>query len=263
MLARSAVFDIYGDHLLAGSGWAPVAALVQLTGDVDVAPAATRTAISRMAREGWLAADTRHGVRGYHLTERARGRLTSAAGRIYTDAPAWDGHWHLVVVEHSTDRSQRARLQASMGYLGYARLAADTWVAPRRSDDLSQTLDLGYREFSARMDGDPQSFASSLWDLPQLGESLRAYDRWLTTLLQGFPADPTDQQCYVTRARALHEWRKFLFTDPGLPPQVLPSSWPGTDAAAHFRRVASRLRPGAAAYVQGCIEIALRRSASS
>lgn len=261
MLARSAVFDIYGDHLLSSTKWAPVAALVQLTGVIDIAPAATRTAISRMAREGWLTAQTRDGARGYAMTPRAAQRLATAGQRIYADhTPEWDGRWHIVVVEHSGDRSARARVRASMEYLGYARLAVDTWIAPRASDDLAGTLGPGYREFHSELSGDPRQFASSMWDLEQIADAHRQYDRWLTELVQGFPDDASDEERYLTRTLAVHEWRKFLFRDPGLPPEVLPDAWPGTVASERFRDVAARLRPGASAYVESCIRTALGRA---
>lgn len=263
MLARSAVFDIYGDHLLGTTGWAPVAALVQLTGVVDVAPAATRTAISRMAREGWLRAQTRSGARGYALTPRASHRLASAASRIYAaQAPSWDGEWHLVVVEHSSDRSVRARVRGSMEYLGYARLAQDTWVAPRPSDDLAETLGGGYRQFTSRLDGDPAEFAAAMWDLDRLADAHLGYEQWLTELVRDFPDDAGDLESYATRALALHEWRKFLFSDPGLPAEVLPTDWPGARASKQFREVAARLRPGASAYVDTCIRTALGKNVS-
>jgi phenylacetic acid degradation operon negative regulatory protein len=50
--ARSALFDLYGDHLRARGDWAPVAALVRLLAPLDVTAPAVRTAISRMVRQG-------------------------------------------------------------------------------------------------------------------------------------------------------------------------------------------------------------------
>lgn len=264
MRARSAIFDIYGDHLLNTTGWSPVAALVQLTGVLDVAPAATRTAISRMVAEGWLTGESRAGVRGYGLTPRATQRLRSAGQRIYADAvPVWNRRWHLVVTDHSPERSVRNRLSASMSYLGYARLAADTWVAPRASDDLAETLSsiigLGHRAFEARMEGDCREFAASLWEIRTLADAYRSYDAWLQDVVDGFPADADDALCYATRALVVHEWRKFLFTDPGLPLEALPDDWPGATAAARFRGVATRLRPRATAYVETCMNSASDR----
>jgi phenylacetic acid degradation operon negative regulatory protein len=51
----------------------------------------------------------------------------------------------------------------------------------------------------------------------------------------------------------VHEWRKFLFSDPGLPPQLLPPRWPGTQAAELFDSAAARLLPAAAAFVDCCL----------
>ena len=55
MRARSALFDVYGDHLRARGDQAPVAALVRLLAPVGIAAPAVRTAISRMVVQDWLA----------------------------------------------------------------------------------------------------------------------------------------------------------------------------------------------------------------
>ena len=51
----------------------------------------------------------------------------------------------------------------------------------------------------------------------------------------------------------MHEWRKFLFADPGLPAELLPEDWPGHTAAERFAREASRLKPGADRFVARCL----------
>jgi phenylacetic acid degradation operon negative regulatory protein len=50
--ARSALFDLYGDHLLHRGGHAPVAALIRLLDPLGVRAPAVRTAISRMVAQG-------------------------------------------------------------------------------------------------------------------------------------------------------------------------------------------------------------------
>jgi phenylacetic acid degradation operon negative regulatory protein len=52
----------------------------------------------------------------------------------------------------------------------------------------------------------------------------------------------------------VHEWRKFLFTDPGLPAALLPVQWPGRQAAALFEAESARLLPAAAAFVDSCLK---------
>ena len=78
MNARSALFDLYGDHLRARGGQAPVAALVRLLAPLGVAAPAVRTAVSRMVRQGWLEPVRLAGRPGYALTPRAVRRLDEA-----------------------------------------------------------------------------------------------------------------------------------------------------------------------------------------
>jgi len=52
----------------------------------------------------------------------------------------------------------------------------------------------------------------------------------------------------------LHEWRKFLFSDPGLPKELLPPDWPGQMAADYFDTESARLLPAASAYVDHCLQ---------
>ncbi len=51
----------------------------------------------------------------------------------------------------------------------------------------------------------------------------------------------------------MHEWRKFLFTDPGLPAELLPADWPGEAAARFFAEEAGRLLPAASRFVDRCL----------
>ena len=81
MQARSALFDLYGDHLRSRGGRAPVAALVRLLAPLGIAPPAVRTAVSRMVRQGWLAPVGTTSGRGYALTDRASRRLWEDAER--------------------------------------------------------------------------------------------------------------------------------------------------------------------------------------
>ena len=108
MNARSALFDLYGDHLRARGGRAPVAALVRLLAPLGVAAPAVRTAVSRMVRQGWLEPVRLPEGPGYALSPRAVRRLDDSAARIYrTQDASWDGIWHLMVTDLPGERSRR------------------------------------------------------------------------------------------------------------------------------------------------------------
>src|SRR6185503_4875347 len=141
MHARSALFDLYGDHLRRRGGAAPVAALVPLLAPLGIAAPAVRTAVSRMVRQGWLEPVRLAGGPGYALTARAGRRLDDAAARIYrTGEQSWDGHWHLLHTSRVRHRGTRERLRDSLSFLGYASLDETTWIAPRPSAEAAALL---------------------------------------------------------------------------------------------------------------------------
>jgi phenylacetic acid degradation operon negative regulatory protein len=255
--ARSALFDVYGDHLRARGGAAPIAALVRMMAALDIAAPAVRTAVSRMVRQEWLVPLRLEQGPGYRLTPRAERRLTQAATRIYrSDLAAWDKRWHLLVLEHIPQRASRERVRNGLSYLGYALLRDDTWISPRPSDEvdtLCETEGVRVLRFHAEHDGNDEALAAQAWDLNGLH---RSYQRWLrdASAMVGDPeVNLADREAFVLRSRLVHEWRKFLFRDPGLPRDLLPNSWAGDDAAAFFDTQAARLLPGASRYVDSCL----------
>ena len=263
MHARSALFDLYGDHLLHRRGSAPVAALIRLLEPLGVRAPAVRTAISRMVGQGWLApvelavgADDAT-VPGYALTDRARLRLDQAGGRIYrTQSGEWDGQWHVRVLAPITERSRRERVRTQLRFLGTAPISDSTWVSPHPSVEVDQLLldeGLGAVCLTTSDIGPVQSLLAA-FDVDRLA---RDYQAWLDDAARmvaaGGPA--TDEQtAFVVRSELVHSWRKFLFSDPGLPDELLPPDWPGRRAAAFFDEHAARLLPATNRFVDRCLD---------
>jgi phenylacetic acid degradation operon negative regulatory protein len=321
--ARSALFDLYGDHLRSRGAQAPVAALVRLLASIGIAAPAVRTAISRMVGQGWLEPVRVSAGAGYALTPRAIRRLDEAAERIYSRGNHdWDGGWHLVVVERVRERTRRERVQASLRYLGYAQLDETTWLSPRPSPELQALREaerIRLEPFAATYDGDPSGLLARAWDLDSLA---KAYEGWLAEARQLIaPVSPavghlsgaessagplsgaessagplsgaessagplsgaessagrlsgtessvarlpgttsSDEVIFAARSKLVHEWRKFLFRDPGLPAELLPSEWPGLAAAEFFNVESARLLPAASRFVDCCLRVSEGRSA--
>jgi phenylacetic acid degradation operon negative regulatory protein len=260
--ARSALFDLFGDHLRHRGDQAPVAALVRILAPLGVTAPAVRTAISRMVRQGWLTPVEIQGGRGYALTDRARHRLDDAAARIYrTRESGWKGAWDLLVLEALPHRSARERVRSALSFLGYAPLTDSTWISPYASPEVESLLaaeGAGLTRFEA-YDGEPAALARQAWDLDSLGA---AYASWHAEALSVVTAPDrvtgdapldADERAFVVRSHLVHEWRKFLFTDPGLPVELLPEEWPGHEAARFFAEEAGRLLPAASRFVDRCL----------
>lgn len=259
MQARSALFDLYGDHLRHRGGTAPVAAIVRMLAPLDIAAPAVRTAISRMVRQGWLVPLTTPTGRGYGLTDRAVRRLDEAAARIYRreHGDDWDGRWSVALVPRPADRTTRDRVGRALEYLGYRRLHADSWISPRPAAELHSVVaaeGLSAHEFHGVHVGDDTDLVERLYEPHRLAAS---YEAWLgeaRRIVEQAGGAPSEQTAFAARSRLVHEWRKFLFRDPGLPRVLLPDDWPGERAAAYFDAESSRLLPGAAAYVDSCLD---------
>ena len=262
MDARSALLDLYGDHLRTWPGLrrgaAPVASLVRLLAPLGVSDPAVRTAVSRMRASGWLDAVRLPAGPGYALTARAVRRLDEAAARIYRTSAAlheWDGRWHVVVVPSPPGRSARDRLHRQLAYLGYGPLGGCSWVAPRPAPELDAVLaEAGVQasRFTATSDDDPAGLVARAWDVPALG---RRYARFLEDArgALGDVGGLGDEQAFAVRLRLVHDWRQFLKVDPALPRVLLPADWPGTTAAAWFDAQSARLLPAAQRFVAGCL----------
>lgn len=263
MHARSALFDLYGDHLRARGDRAPVAAVVRLMASLDIAAPAVRTAISRMVRQGWLQPERLSTGRGYALTTRARHRLDDAASRIYrTREAVWDGSWDLLVLDPLTQRSARERVRTGLSFLGYAPLSDSTWISPFASPEVDQLLAVeraGWVRLRAH-DDRPTERARRAWDLETLARAYVAWrgfaDRLLddpASKLGGIAGAGEDERAFAVRSVLVHEWRKFLFTDPGLPAELLPHDWVGHEASRFFAQEAAGLLPAASRFVDACL----------
>ncbi len=253
MHARSALFDVYGDHLRSRGSQAPVAGLVRLLEPVGIQGPAVRTAISRMVSEGWLEPVGLPAGRGYRATSRTIRWLDDVAARVYRgDEQPWDGHWHLVLVDQPGERPERQRLRADLEFVGYAELTPHTWISPYSRTGLAEVLDrAGASARRVRADlVEPTPIEA--WDLPDLAASYRSFLAEADALLAEAGTD--DEAAFAARFRLVHEWRKFLFTDPGLPRDLLPQDWPGLAAAELFTSEARRLKPAADRFVARCLD---------
>jgi phenylacetic acid degradation operon negative regulatory protein len=260
MQARSALFDLFGDHLRSRGGRAPVAALVRLLDPLEIAAPAVRTAISRMARQGWLLPVRVDGGPGYQLSVRAVHRLEEAASRIYrTGRPSWDGRFDLVVMSLPERRTDRTRIAGTLSLLGYGRIDPSTWVSVRACDEVDTLLKeaaIPFERFTATHAAGTSGAAALVrraWDLDALATAYHSFVARQEPALAGVTRHSSDQVAYAARFRLVHEWRSFLFRDPHLPPALLPAPWPGTAAADFFDRHEGRLRPAADRFVESCL----------
>jgi phenylacetic acid degradation operon negative regulatory protein len=245
---NSFIFTLYGDmvHRSAGDGSLWIGALIALMASFGVSAPAVRQAVSRMSRQGWLAA-RREGNRAfYSVTERGRRRIEELSPRIYGPVIEWDGRWRLLSYAiGEAHRKRRERLRQELAALGWAQLSPSTWISP--SDTLvaaqqaaraTQTLD-SVNLFTSEYGGplSDRALLERCWNVPEIAAAYRAFiARYEPRLRRERESDDlSDESALVERLWLVHDYRKFAYLDPGLPSELLPAHWPGTAAAALFR----------------------------
>jgi phenylacetic acid degradation operon negative regulatory protein len=265
MRARSLLFTVYGDSIRPHGGEIGMGSLIRLMAPLGFTPRAVRAAMARIARQGWLRT-RRVGRRAYYsLTPEGAWRVEEGVRRVYRLEPEpWDGRWRLLTYAIPEGRrSIRDRLRRELTWLGLGPLSRSTWLTPRAlAAPLAELVrahgvDGHVAIFEAALVGPAhdRELVRRCWDLDAIAARYTAFmattrRRAASLRLRLRRRAISDATCFSEKIRLVHEYRKFLFVDPGLPDALLPSGWPGRDAARLFRDVYRLLDGPAARFFQ-------------
>lgn len=258
---RSLIVTIYGLYARGAGGWISVASLIRLMAELGVDEPAVRSSISRLKRRDMLEPQRLDGSAGYALSGPARDILGEGDHRIFRrPAARIEDGWLLAVFSvPESERQKRHMLRSRLAGLGFGTAAAGVWVAPAHLyEDTRRTLErLGLTDYVDlfRSDylafGDLRSSVSSWWDLDSLrdlyDEFLQAHGPVLSRWRRRRRDD--DAQAFADYVRALTQWRKLPYLDPGLPEELLPRNWHGRQAADLFFDLQDQLAGPSARHV--------------
>jgi phenylacetic acid degradation operon negative regulatory protein len=258
---RRLIVTVYGLYSRESGGWLSVASLVSLLAELGVDEPAVRSSISRIKRRGMLRARREGGAAGYELSAEALEILREGDERIFRRERATLGDgWVLAVFSvPESERHRRHVLRTQLTALGFGTAAPGVWVAPAHlraaTTSMLRRYDLeGYAEvFHAEhlAFGDLSDKIARWWDLDELRtlyeEFLDAHRAKLARWRRRRAVDERD--AFVDYVRALTDWRRLPYCDPGLPAELLPHDWAGIRAADLFFDLKSRLEAPAHAYV--------------
>ena len=233
---------LIGVYLRPLGGWISAADLVALAGDLGIPTAQARTGIARLKQKGLLLAERSEAI-GYRLNPAAIGMLERGDRRIFEMREMMDADtWCLVSFSiPESARSVRHQLRRRLLWIGAGTVSPALWICPGHLQDevLEIVDDLDARAwvtlFQASAPVPPGSLveaAAQWWDLAALRAEHLAFQESLTTL----PAEP-----FAARVQLIDRWRVLPYTDPGLPPSMLPADWPGRRSFDEFARLSAAL----------------------
>jgi phenylacetic acid degradation operon negative regulatory protein len=264
---RHLIVTVYGLYSRPGGGWMSIASLIELLADLGVDEPAVRSSISRLKRRGILHARRHDGAAGYELSDEAQAILREGDERIFQRRRATlsDG-WILAVFSvPESERHKRHVLRSQLTRLGFGTAAPGVWIAPAHlhgaTADMLRRLDLDSYADLFRGDhlafGDLTAKVRRWWDLDQLerlyGEFLDGHAPVLRRHRRRAGA-PRAQDAFGDYVRALTDWRRLPYLDPGLPEELLPARWIGIRAADLFFTLQAQLEEPARTHVTSVID---------
>ncbi len=265
---RALIVSLFGLYAREHGGWLGVAAIVRLMACLDVDESPVRSSISRLKRRDVIRPHRVDGVSGYRVADSVRQILDLGDRRIFEPAPAaLDDGWVLAVFSvPEAERDRRHRLRSRLAWLGFGSVGAGVWIAPGRLEDETREV-LGNEGLTGYVElfradylgfGDPRAKVSTWWDLADLDARYAQFQRAHAGLLSWWRARPRrrefDEAAFADYVRTLTAWRRLPYLDPGLPRELLPDPWAGTDAAGTFGAIRARLAAPAHRFAQAVID---------
>ncbi len=248
---QSMVFTLFGDYVRHRGGDAWVGTIIRVGAVFGLSEQAIRSALSRMARRGWLSVRRFRNRSYYCLTDRSIKILAEGDRRIFEyPREDWDGTWWVLTYSiPERTRELRDRLRKELTWLGYGLLGSATWISPRNHADILERVvdELGVRGMVELFRGPHLGFSTTdelvdrCWDLRSINqkyaEFIQVYKPKLEELQGRIARRETipDEEAFRERFLIVHVYRKFPFIDPQLPDALLPEGWLGREAMAIFR----------------------------
>jgi phenylacetic acid degradation operon negative regulatory protein len=234
----SIIVTLYGDAVAPRGGSLWLGTLLEVFAALGIGGNAVRTAMSRLAADGWLERNRVGRNSFYRLAAKGRTMFAEAATRIYgRHGPAWDGCFQVAVL---ADPGREVA--------GYVPLAPGIFVSARPAEAPKDAILL--RAIADADNG--RRLAAQAWPLARTEAGyrrfLQAFGPLAAVLANG--EELTGLDALVARVLMIHEYRRVVLRDPLLPAALLPEEWPGHDARRLCSALYQRLLPNSEAWLE-------------
>jgi phenylacetic acid degradation operon negative regulatory protein len=227
----SIVITVFGDAIVPRGGSVWLGTLLEFFKRLDIDSGVVRTAMSRLAADGWLERSKVGRNSFYRLVKKGRQTFDVATAHIYDPPPSdWTGRFELLLIPASEDRDAA---REALKNAGFGSPLPGVWVAPSGvpvPDEASSAIRL---EVSAEDDSGRRLLSQS-WPLDRTAD---AYVKFMKTFEPlrawiGRGAALSDADAFTARILLIHHYRRVVLRDPLLPTALLPADWPGRAARA-------------------------------
>ena len=225
----SIIVTLFGDAIAPRGGSVWLGTLLLFFRALDIDGGVVRTAISRLAADGWFEREKVGRNSFYRLAQKGRQTFDTATRHIYDPPPSdWTGRFELLLIGNGGDRDVA---REALSHAGFGSPLPGVWVAPSGVAIPEEAAGAIRLEVSAEGDSG-RRLVSESWPLQRTAD---AYLKFMKTFepLRGWIGrreKPTDADAFVARILLLHHYRRVVLRDPLLPTALLPADWPGRAA---------------------------------
>jgi phenylacetic acid degradation operon negative regulatory protein len=234
----SLVITIFGDAVVPRGGRVALQALQDIMGRLRIEAGALRTAMSRLAADHWVMRERDGRNSFYRLAEEGRHAFDLATRRIYAAGPPdWDGTWTVVVAPQASSNGLSGRMEEA----GFLRVESSVYLRPGNISATAEEF-AGMLVIHGSSVEHPEAMRM-LWPSEEIAVAyaafIEAHRPLLDSLKRGGASRPLDAM--AARTLLLHDWRRIVLRDPGLPLALLPKDWAGEEARSLARDIYGRL----------------------
>jgi phenylacetic acid degradation operon negative regulatory protein len=199
---------------------------------LDIDSGVVRTAMSRLAADGWLERNKVGRNSFYRLAEKGHQTFDAATRHIYDPPPSdWTGRFELLLIGSSEDRDLS---REALKNAGFGSPLPGVWIAPS-GVPIPEAAGRAIRLEVSAEDDSGRRLLSESWPLERIAD---AYLKFMKTFepLRGWigrRGPIADAEAFTARILLIHHYRRVVLRDPLLPAALLPRDWPGR-AARHL-----------------------------
>jgi phenylacetic acid degradation operon negative regulatory protein len=225
----SIVITLFGDAIVPRGGAVWLGTLLEFFETLQIDGGVVRTAMSRLAGDGWLERDKIGRNSFYRLAEKGRLTFDAAVTHVYDPKAAdWTGRFELLLITDSADRdASREALKEA----GFGSPLPGVWVAPSGVPVPAQARVAIRLEVSAEDDSGRRLLRES-WPLQRTAAAYLKFIKTFEPLRDWIDRrEPlSDTDAFTARILLIHHYRRVVLHDPLLPSALLPGDWPGRAA---------------------------------
>jgi phenylacetic acid degradation operon negative regulatory protein len=236
MRARSYLFTLYMEYLYPENrAW--VGDLIGWMELLKFSEPAVRATVSRSVKRGWIIPE-KNGRRAYYrLSPRVAWQVENVRERLYTYGAPWDGKWRILVYAvPEAKRTVRDRFRNELILLGFGTPAPGVWVSPNAKLEAARDLVgfYGLQNYVELFQAERFSSSPPLELIEKAFNLKAAQARYRAFLAQKLHRPKNAAEAFVRLTHMIHQARKNLFLDPGLPPDLTPAGFLGQRAKEQF-----------------------------